>query len=116
MGDLTTHFSRHEFVCRHCGRLTGPAPQLLGVLEELRARVGRPLRIVSGYRCAVHNAAVGGATGSQHLLGTAADIPRGYADARTAQECGARGVGTSGAWATHVDVRTNGTEQWSYGP
>lgn len=33
-----------------------------------------PIHINSGYRCKKHNAEVGGATESQHMLGKAADI------------------------------------------
>lgn len=43
------------------------------VLEPLRRRFG-VIRITSGYRCPVLNARVGGAAGSQHLRGEAADI------------------------------------------
>jgi len=36
MGDLSPHFSRHEFACRDgCGYDT-PEPELLAALEELR--------------------------------------------------------------------------------
>jgi uncharacterized protein YcbK (DUF882 family) len=114
MGDLTAHFSRHEFACHHCGRLIGPTASLLRVLEQLREVVGRPLAIVSGYRCPEHNAAVGGKPASQHLLGTAVDIAQGYADARTARESGARGVGLKGGWVTHLDVRRGAPATWTY--
>jgi hypothetical protein len=77
MGDLSTHFSRSEFVCRHCRRLPprGVVPELIVGLEALRA-LAYPggLIIDSGYRCSAHNRAVGGATGSQHLYGAAADV------------------------------------------
>lgn len=43
------------------------------VLEPIRARFG-PVRISSGYRCPALNKAIGGAAGSQHVLGEAADI------------------------------------------
>lgn len=43
------------------------------VLEPIRRRFG-VTRISSGYRCAELNRAVGGAAGSQHLRGEAADI------------------------------------------
>jgi zinc D-Ala-D-Ala carboxypeptidase len=43
------------------------------VLEPLRKRFGA-VRITSGYRSRRLNEAVGGAIGSQHLLGEAADI------------------------------------------
>lgn len=43
-------------------------------LETIRAKVGRPLRISSGFRSAKVNKAVGGSTYSHHRYGNAADI------------------------------------------
>ncbi len=43
-------------------------------LNQLRLIAGRPIKVNSGYRCAKHNKAVGGASHSQHLVGRAADI------------------------------------------
>jgi hypothetical protein len=44
------------------------------VLQPLRDKVGRPLKINSGYRCPELNAKVGGVGTSQHCKGEAADI------------------------------------------
>ena len=44
------------------------------VLQCIREHFGKPVVITSGYRTAAHNAVVGGAKSSQHLLGRAADI------------------------------------------
>lgn len=44
------------------------------VLEPLRQHLGTPVTISSGYRSPRLNQAVGGAPGSQHLTGEAADI------------------------------------------
>lgn len=44
------------------------------VLDPLRDEYGKPIYVNSGYRCAKHNAAVGGVPKSQHMLGQAADI------------------------------------------
>lgn len=72
------HFSRKELDCR-CGCKTPASIQaalavLAGHLELLRAALGgHPYRIHSGYRCAKHNAAVGGAPHSLHMRGMAAD-------------------------------------------
>lgn len=43
-------------------------------LERVRAALGVPLQITSGYRSPIVNAAVGGAKTSQHLKGLAADF------------------------------------------
>lgn len=44
------------------------------VLDPLRERWGRPIKVTSGYRCAALNKAIGGAAQSQHMKGEAADI------------------------------------------
>lgn len=44
------------------------------ILEPLRASIGEPIIINSGYRNAAVNAGVGGVKTSHHLLGLAADI------------------------------------------
>lgn len=114
MGDLSPHFSRAEFACRHCRAEVPIDPQLVHVLEHVRGLTGQPLVIVSGYRCPAHNRASGGAKGSQHLLGTAADIGRGRATLDQAVASGARGVGVRAGWAIHVDTRLGPTAEWTY--
>ena len=49
-------------------------------LEPTRQHFGLPIQVTSGYRCPQLNAAVKGASNSQHLAGEAADItiPRKY--------------------------------------
>lgn len=44
------------------------------VLEPLRAALGRPIEITSGYRSPPLNAAIGGSPRSDHCYGRAADI------------------------------------------
>ena len=44
------------------------------VLDPLREKYGKPIRVSSGYRSAILNRSVNGATSSQHRLGEAADI------------------------------------------
>jgi len=74
MGDLTTHFSRHEFQC-HCGcGFWAVDPSLLAILTMMRDRYGKAITITSGARCKIHNAAVGGEENSEHLTGLAVDI------------------------------------------
>ena len=47
------------------------------ILDPLRAKYGKPIRISSGYRNTAVNAAVGGVSNSQHTKGEAADIDTG---------------------------------------
>lgn len=44
------------------------------VLEPVRAKIGKPISVTSGFRCPRLNAKVGGETHSQHQQGMAADI------------------------------------------
>lgn len=113
MGDLSEHFSRKEFADKRTGEVKVD-PHLVWHLEVLRSLCGnKPLTIVSGYRSPATNAAVGGAKASQHMLGTAADIPYGYATAIQARMAGFTGIGTKGSYATHVDVRED-PATWTY--
>jgi uncharacterized protein YcbK (DUF882 family) len=74
MGDLSHHFSRHEFECRcGCGFDTVDA-RTLQICEEVRRFTGELVYVTSGARCKTHNKAVGGALDSQHLVGRAADL------------------------------------------
>ena len=104
MGDLSKYFSAWEFDCPHCGATKGPAPELLDVLDRMRHKLGRPLVIVSGYRCPEFNARVGGIPGSEHQWGRAADVPRGLFKAPAARLAGAHGCGLRDGWVVHVDV------------
>ena len=71
---LAPNFYRDEFVCKcGCG-FDDVDPRLVEALQALREAVGVPVMINSACRCPAHNAAVGGSTKSQHLLGKAADI------------------------------------------
>jgi len=75
---LSTNFSLHEFESAD-----GTAPngdvlknltELAKNLEVLRKHLGQPIRITSGFRSKEHNAKIGGAPASTHILGMAADI------------------------------------------
>jgi hypothetical protein len=80
LADLSAHFSAREFRCHCGGRLAGCAKlkvhrKLLSSLEKYRAKYSpRGVVIVSGYRCTKRNKSVGGAPGSMHRYGLAADI------------------------------------------
>lgn len=47
------------------------------VLDPLREKWGKPIKVHSGYRCPELNKAVGGVPTSQHMKGEAADISAG---------------------------------------
>lgn len=105
MGDLSLNFSRREFACSHCGRRVGPTTALVDVLQRLRTLQGKPLIVVSGYRCVAHNKSVGGVRYSEHLTGNGADIARGQFRPEQARAAGARGIGVRAGWVIHVDMR-----------
>lgn len=75
---LTQHFALSELDCS-CGcslppRILDRLRRLATALEVMRAEIGQPLTVISGYRCASRNRAVGGAPASRHLIGDAADL------------------------------------------
>mgnify|MGYP003342348307 FL=1 len=118
MSLLTEHFSREEFAC-HDGTplpeaLVPDTIRLCKNLEVLRAALGKPITILSGYRSPEHNGAVNGADHSLHLVGKAADIVvNGYKPADVhakieeliaAGKMEQGGLGAYNGW-THYDVR-----------
>jgi uncharacterized protein YcbK (DUF882 family) len=114
MGDISAHFSRNEFAC-HCGCGYDTVDALLlEALEAIRVRYG-VVFITSAARCPAHNASVGGAEGSQHKLGRAADITLSSAPpaeiASFAEDLG-MSVGRYDNF-THVDSRTGVPARWN---
>lgn len=116
MALVSKHFDSSEFVCGHCGRLEALDPDLVACLERLREIVGKPLVIVSGYRCCRGNASVGGAQYSEHLVGRAADIPRGYATVDQCRRAGFAGIGVRAGQVVHVDVMPKPNRPWTKRP
>lgn len=73
MPDLSPHFSKSELCCK-CGcNLCLVSPRLVIAMEALRSLGPEPIVVHDGYRCAAHNAAVGGVKNSQHETGEAFD-------------------------------------------
>lgn len=82
---LSSHFSLEELTISQTASRYGidntPSPEIIThlkrlcmTLEQVRALVGVPIIVSSGYRCPALNRAVGGAKNSAHTLGLAADI------------------------------------------
>jgi len=119
---LTKNFSRSEFQCPcGCGQQFVD-PELAEKLQLIRDKLGKRIKITSGYRCIKHNSSksVRGSKQSRHLYGIAADW---RTDDRSvnpvalgilAQKAGFGGVGvywhSKGAFV-HTDTR-NGKSTW----
>jgi len=83
---LSQHFSLDEFTFSQTAARKGidnsPSPEAIAmmialceeVLEPLRAKLGRPIIVTSGYRSPGLNAMIGGSPNSQHCKGEAADV------------------------------------------
>ena len=78
MGDVTQNFSLSEFKCKDGSHvpddLMDNVRLLCENLQVLREELGRPIRVISGYRSPKYNRRIGGARRSQHMLAKAADI------------------------------------------
>jgi uncharacterized protein YcbK (DUF882 family) len=90
--NLSPHFTVAELTRTSTGLANEPTPSQVAaltslcvhILEPIRALLGAPLRITSGFRGAAVNAAINGAAGSQHMRGEAADIVPVGVDVETA--------------------------------
>lgn len=68
------YFTKKEFACP-CGKCVNKISEdFIALLDDIRAALGAPMTVTSGYRCEAHNEAVGGRKTSAHLSGLAADI------------------------------------------
>lgn len=94
-GRLSEHFHMDEFRSHGNGKLRIDRA-VIRCCEATRERIGGPMGILSGYRDAAHNAAIGGAPDSQHVKGTAVD-PQPYLSRAVID-----GVGWSGIGVSHV--------------
>ena len=116
---LAPDFKVREFRCKDGSDTVMVDETLTVVLQCIREHFGKAVTITSGYRTPAHNAAVGGAKSSQHLLGRAADIRvqgvsvedvAAYAESLL-PDCGGIGrypvkAGRATGWV-HVDTRQN---------
>ncbi len=107
---LSENFKVSEFKCNDGSDKVLISDELVTLLQKIRDHFGAAVVINSAYRTETYNRKVGGATHSQHVLGTAADIViSGVSPLQVAQyaeylqpKSGGIGVYTT---FTHVDVR-----------
>ena len=75
---LEENFSLSEFKCKDGSdvpeELLDNVKLLAENLQVLRIHLGKPIRIISGYRSPKYNRRIGGAKRSQHMTAKAADI------------------------------------------
>lgn len=71
---LSTNFKVREFRCKDGSDEILISPETVGILQSIRDYFCQPITITSAYRTPSHNAAVGGASSSQHVKGTAVDF------------------------------------------
>lgn len=114
---ISSHFSLGEMQCHDGSDKVLYSAELLKMLEKLRAYGGFTITVNSGYRTVSYNEAIGGATASQHLQGTAADVVVKKDDIPVnakkicclAQTLGFKGIGYISQTAVHLDMRESGS-------
>lgn len=109
MSDLTRNFSSREFACKHCGALRLD-PALPAALQALRDLAGRPIIVLSGYRCPDHPEERRKTTPGMHAQGKAADVLLRGHTLRRAYDLAAAlglfgGIGIYDGGFLHLDLR-----------
>ncbi len=105
---LSEHFKVKEFACKDGSDTVLIDQQLVYYCEMIRIHFGKPITVNSGYRTPAYNKRVGGAGGSYHMKGMAADIVvSGVSPQRVAQYAEEIGVQALHAYNTftHIDTR-----------
>lgn len=112
---LSENFNSLEFDCHGSGCCSETIinPKLVEYVQKIRDHFGKSITVTSGYRCPTHNKRIGGATGSRHSKGDAADIVvSGVAPkevAKYAESIGIKGIGlyetNADGHFTHIDTR-----------
>ena len=95
----SVHFSEEEFACSHTGNVK-MNPDFVSVLEMVREKYGKPMKLSSAFRDATHpvEARKGDRAGTgDHCRGVAVDVLVSGAEAleliKIAQECGIDRIG-----------------------
>ena len=109
---LSKNFKVSEFKCNDGSDTVLISDKLVGLLQNIRNHFGAAVTINSAYRTESYNKKIGGATKSQHVNGTAADIVvKGATPLEVAQYVehimpDSGGIGVYQTF-THVDVRAS---------
>lgn len=105
------NFSSAELACQHCGERYH-WPGFMDALQQARNLCERPFHILSGHRCSLHNARVGGAPLSQHLR-LAADISLGGHDPKQLYvACKSAGFAGFGFYTTFLHIDLGRVRHW----
>lgn len=109
---LSANFKVSEFRCNDGSDKVLISDELVTLLQKIRNHFGRAVTINSAYRTESYNKKIGGATRSQHILGTAADItisgvsPLAVAQYAEFLQPQSGGIGVYKTF-THIDVRSS---------
>lgn len=120
---VSPHFKLREFQSRDGADKVLISDELLAKLEELRAYLGgdgvATVGINSGFRTETYNRSIGGASGSRHTKGDAADVVckqngkliSGKLICALCQTLGFKGVALNkgSGYSVHLDMRPSGT-------
>lgn len=115
---VAPNFRAQEFGCNGIGCCTEGKidEKLVNILQQIRDHFGEPVYITSAYRCPKHNERVGGALGSYHTYGQAADIQvKDTTPAEVAKYAESIGVLGIGLYETFVHIDTRNTKSFWYG-
>ena len=107
---LSKNFRVREFKCKDGSDKILIDMSLAVYIQKIRDWAGSSITITSGYRTVTHNQNIGGASGSQHLYGKAADIicsgKSALEIAQRAETLGMHGIEwNSDSNYTHIDTR-----------
>lgn len=111
------HFTKDEFKC-HCGCGVKMNRDFVFRVDSLRARLGFPLVVTSGYRCEEWNKKVGGSPNSKHIQGLAADLKivssnHRYEVLKEVFSMHFAGIGIADNFV-HIDDRDSNLVSWTY--
>jgi len=117
LGTASAHFSFTEVQCRCRGKYSTcqrvwTKRKTFVMMEQYRTKSKRAFTVVSGCRCASHNAAVGGSKTSRHLTGLASDVKPLFSTSTVKSWRVATHIGYSPSLGkvVHIDVGSGATK------